>query len=216
MGSKPQLLVKLLKIIFGAMYSPFLNLMQPERLAQFLIYLKKFPNMNKLGLLFFYIWFSFAGIAQEKKAVTEIPVITEVPKELLIQRIEIRPSLTNLAPEIPNTGRFKIRTVNFDIQNIRREIDIAAVMEREERMKTRTMELAPPVQLPNLNNETTVKGTESFSITPRFYNQSFSPDIPGRAVRNSVYRNAADDTGAGYFNSFNPFYRTSRGYGYYY
>lgn len=172
--------------------------------------------MNKIGLFFFFIVFSFAGLAQEQQAVPEISVISEVPRELLIQRTAIRPSLTNLAPEIPNTGNFRIRSVNFNTQNMRREVDIAAVMEREERMKSRYIELAPPIQLPKLSNSTTVKDEETFSMTPRFYNPSFSPDIPGRATRNSVYRNAADVTGASYFNSYNPFYRTGRGYGYYY
>ncbi len=172
--------------------------------------------MNKIGLLLFLIIFSYAGSAQEKPAVPEISIISEVPRELLIQRIEIRPSLSNLSPEIPNTGNFRIRTVNFNTQNVRREVDMAAVMAREERMKTRYIEFAPPVQLPKLTNSSTAKGEETFSMTPRFYNQSFSPDMPGRATRNSVYRNAADVTGASYFNSYNPFYRTGRGYGYYY
>lgn len=172
--------------------------------------------MNKIGLLFFLVMFSYTGIAQEKQALPEISVISEVPRELLTQRIEIRPSLSNLAPEIPNTGNFRIRTVNFNTQNVRREVDIAAVMEREERMKSRYIELAPPVQLPKLSNSSTVKSEDTFSMTPRFYNQSFSPDMPGRATRNSVYRNAADATGASYLNYYNPFYRTGRGYGYYY
>lgn len=171
--------------------------------------------MNKLGFLICFILFSFAGSAQDIPRGAEIPVISEVPEELLIKRIEIRPSLTNLAPEIPNTGRFRIRSVNFDTKNMRREIDIAAVMEREERMKTRYIELAPPVQLPNLKNNTTVKGEESFSITPRFYNPAFGSEMQRRGTRNSVYRNAADATGASYLHSYNPFYRV-RGYGYYY
>lgn len=171
--------------------------------------------MNKIGLFFFFIVFSYAGLAQEKQAVPEISIISEVPQELRIQRIEIRPSLSNLTPEIPNTGNLRIRSVSFNTQNVRREVDIAAVMAREKRMKTRYMELAPPIQLPKLSNNSTTDGDETFSMTPRFYNQSFSPGIPGRATRNSVYRNAADVTGASYLHSYNPFYR-SRGYGYYY
>lgn len=160
--------------------------------------------MNKFGLIFLLIMVSFSGISQE------IPRVEEIPEGLLIERIEIRPSLSNLAPEIPNTGRFKIRTVNFDKENVRREIDIAAVMEREERMKSRYIELAPPVQVPQLNSPT-VRGEETFSITPRFYNQSESPYMQRRGVRNSVYRNAADATGASYLHTYSPFVR---GYGY--
>lgn len=170
--------------------------------------------MKRTGTFLIFMLFTLAAMAQEKAKMPEIPVITEVPSELLIKRIEIRPSLSNLAPEIPNTGRFKIRSVNFETQNLRREVDIAAVMEREQKMKRRNIELAPPVQMSNLQNST-VKSEETFSLTTRFYNHSFSPDIPGRATRNSVYRNAADGTGASYFNSYNPFYR-ARGYGYYY
>lgn len=172
--------------------------------------------MNKWGLIIGFILFTFVGIAQEIPKGAEIPMIPEVPEELLIKRVEIRPSLTNLAPEIPNTGRFRIRSVNFDTKDLRREIDIAAVMEREARMKTRYIELAPPVQLPNLKNNANLKVEESFSITPRFYNPAFGYDLYERGTRNSVYRNAADATGASYYNSYNPFYRTNRGYYRYY
>lgn len=160
--------------------------------------------MNKTGLLFFFIIFTYCGFAQE------IPAVQEVPEGLLTKRIEIRPSLSILAPEVPNTGRFKIRTVNFNTQNERKEVDMAAVMAREEQMKARYIELAPPVQVPQLNSPT-VTGSETFSITPRFYNQSESPSFYGRGTRNSVYRNAADATGASYLQTYSPFVR---GYGY--
>ncbi len=160
--------------------------------------------MNKFGFLFFFIMFSFLGSAQE------IPRVDELPEGLQIKRTEIIPSLSILAPEVPNTGRFILKPVTFGNDNVRREIDIAAVMEREERMKTRHIELAPPVQVPQLNS-TTVRGEETFSITPRFYNQSESPYMQRRGVRNSVYRNAADATGASYLHTYSPFVR---GYGY--
>lgn len=168
--------------------------------------------MKKIGLLFLFACFSYLGFAQE------IPRIQEVPEGLLIKRIEIRPSLSNLAPEIPNTGRFKIRSVNFDTENVRREINMVAVMEREEQLKARRIELAPPVQVPRPNT-TSVSDNDTFSITPRFYNQSFSPDAYGRGTRNSVYRNAADGTGASYLQTYSPFLRGyGNGYyrGYYY
>ena len=166
--------------------------------------------MKKSGIFLIFFVLSLFGMAQE------IPRVIEVPEELLIQRIEIRPSLSNLAPEIPNTGRFKIRTVNFDTQNVRREIDIAAVMEREAQMKARTIELAPPVQVPQTGN-VSVSQNETFGITPRFYNSSDSPQLYGRGTRNSVYRDAGDATGANYLHTYSPFSRAygyGRGYGY--
>jgi len=163
--------------------------------------------MRKIGLLFLLGCFSYFGFAQE------IPVIQDVPEGLLTKRIEIRPSLSNLASEIPNTGRFKIRSVNFDTQNVPREIDIAAVMEREEQLRARRIDLAPPVNVPRPSTSS-VSDNDTFSITPRFYNQSFSPEAFGRGTRNSVYRNAADGTGASYLQTYSPFVR-GYGSGYY-
>lgn len=163
-----------------------------------------------------FITFIFFSVLPLFGMAQEIPREIEVPEGLLIKRIEMRPSLSNLAPEIPNTGRFKIRSVNFDTQNVRREIDIAAVMEREAEMKARNIELAPPVQVPQSSN-VTVSRDEIFSITPRFYNQSVSPSLLGRGTRNSVYRDAGDATGANYLHSYSPFSRGvgyGRGYGY--
>jgi len=160
--------------------------------------------MKKSGAFLIFFVLSHFGIAQE------IPRVIELPEGLLIQRVEMRPSLSNLAPEIPNTGRFKIRSINFDTQNVRREIDIAAVMEQESQMKARTLELAPPVQVPQQGN-VAVSRNESFGITPRFYNQSESPEFYGRGTRNSVYRDAGDATGANYLHRYSPF---TRGYGY--
>lgn len=165
--------------------------------------------MKNFGIFLATLVFSLSGMAQE------VPKVIEVPEALLIKRIEIRPSLSNLAPEIPNTGRFKIRSVNFDTQNVRREIDIAAVMEQEAQMKARNIELAPPVQVPQSN--TAVTRNETFGITPRFYNSSVSPELYGRGTRNSVYRDAGDATGANYLHTYSPFARSygyGRGYGY--
>ncbi len=166
--------------------------------------------MKKSGFFLVFFVLSLFGMAQE------IPRVIEVPEGLLIQRVEIRPSLSNLAPEIPNTGRFKIRSVNFDTQNDRREIDIAAVMEQEAQMKARRIELAPPVQVPQPVNAA-VSRNDTFGITPRFYNSSISPEIYGRGTRNSVYRDAGDATGANYLHTYSPFSRSygyGRGYGY--
>lgn len=170
--------------------------------------------MKFTGLLFLFLIICYSATAQD----IEIPVESDVPPEFIIKRVEIRPSLTNLAPEIPNTGRFRIREVNFDKGNERREIDIAAVMAREERMKSRIIELAPPVQVPQVTSNNSGRDSDGISVTPRFFNQSFSPQLPGRGTRNSVYRDASIGTGAAYYNSYNPFMRSRYyrpGYGYY-
>ncbi len=163
-----------------------------------------------LLLLFMYSWTS---------AAQEIPAIKEPSSDFLIQRLEIRPSLTNLAPEVPNAGRFRIRTVNFDKSLDRKEVNMLAVIEQQEQMKRRNIELAPPVFVPQVQANLSASRDDNFSMTPRFYNQSFSPEFQTRGTRNSVYRNAAEGTGAQFLNSYNPFYRTrgySPGYGYYY
>jgi hypothetical protein len=183
--------------------------------AQFLIIFVKMNIMKAAGILLVFFFSSWIGMSQE------IPAVREESRDFIIERLEIRPSLTILAPEVPNTGRFRIREVNFDTSLDRREVDIAALMAQESQMKRRTVELAPPVQIPqaptsNLNNR-----NNDFQMGTRFFNQSFSPELQTRGTRNSVYRNAAETTGATYLNSFhNPFLR-SRGYspysrGYYY
>lgn len=165
--------------------------------------------MKNLGILLLFICFSFSGIAQEISLQAEV----EIPPQFQIKRVEIRPSLSNLAPEVPYTGRFTLNQANFDKSTIRREVDMAAVMEREGQMKARIIELAPPVRMPQVNNPTP-PGNETFSITPRFYNPSFSPEFQGRGTRNSVYRNAADGTGATYLHTYSPFMRYGRGFYY--
>lgn len=171
--------------------------------------------MKLIGLVIFFVFSSYLGMAQE------IPAVRE-PSDFIIQRLEIIPSLTTLAPEIPNTGNFRIREVNFDTDFQRNEVNIAALMAQEKQMKKRTVELAPPVQVPQLNNSVSVQRDDTFSVSPRFFNQSFSPELQTRGTRNSVYRNAAETTGATYLNSYyNPFLRGrmyspySRGYYYY-
>lgn len=164
--------------------------------------------MQKIGLLFLFVWFSFTGTAQE------IPAIVDVPEEFKIHHVPLRPSLTILAPDVPNTGRFRLTQVNFDQSTMRREVNMTAVMEREEQMKSRILEMAPPVRMPQPNT-TTVSRNETFHITPRFHNPSFSPELQGRGTRNSVYRNAADGTGATYLQTYSPFLR-GYGRGFYY
>lgn len=164
--------------------------------------------MQKIGLLFFFIFIFYPGTAQE----IEIPAVRESSSEFIIKRIEIIPALSILSPEIPNTGNFKIRSVNFDLENEPREVNIAEFMDRERRMKTRTMQLAPPVQLPQNDNITTVDRSANWNASPRFFNQSFSPDLQRSGTRNAVYRDAAEGTGHYYLTRYNPFAR--RGYGY--
>ena len=163
--------------------------------------------MKIIGFLFFLILSSYFGTAQE------IPAVTQSSSEFILKRIEITPSLTNLGPEVPNTGKFRIRTVNFDTENERREVNIYEMMAREEQMRSRTVELAPPVYVPQKRETFSLSQNENINATPRFYNQSFSPNLPSRGTRNSVYRDASENTGAYYLRSYSPFYRQG-GYSY--
>ncbi len=167
---------------------------------------EKTSAMKKIGILFFFIFISYFGTAQE------IPAVTDASSEFIIKRIEIIPSLSILSPEIPNTGNFKIRSVNFDPENESREVNMAEFMARERRMKSRTVQLAPPVQLPQKDNSISVGRNTDWNESPRFFNQSFSPELPGSGTRNAVYRNAAEGTGHYYLTRYNPFAR--RGYNY--
>lgn len=163
--------------------------------------------MKISGFLFFLILSSYSGTAQE------IPAVTRSSSEFIIKRIEITPSLTNLSAEVPNAGKFRIRTVNFDTENQRREVNIYEMMAMEERMRSRTVELAPPVYVPQQRETFSLSRNEGINATPRFYNQSFSPQLQTRGTRNSVYRDASESTGAYYLRSYSPFYRQG---GYYY
>ena len=167
---------------------------------------EKTAQMKKIGLLFIFILSSYLGTAQE------IPVVVQSSSEFIIKRLEITPSLTNLAPEIPNTGKFRIRTVNFDKEIERREVNIYEMMAMEERMKSRTVELAPPVFVPQERETFSLSRNNNINASPRFYNQTFSPELPSRGTRNSVYRDASESTGATYLRSYSPFYRQNNYY----
>jgi len=162
--------------------------------------------MKKIGLLFIFILSSYLGTAQE------IPAATQSSSEFIIKRFEITASLTNLAPEIPNTGKFRIRTVNFDKEIERREVNIYEMMAMEERMRSRTVELAPPIYVPKERETFSLSRNGSFNASPRFYNQTFSPELPSRGTRNSVYKDASETTGSYYLRSYSPFYRQNNYY----
>ena len=159
--------------------------------------------MKFTGYIIAFLFSSYLGFSQE------IPLANSEKSGFIIKRLEIRPSLSNLAPEIPGTGKYKIRTVNFNVEDKPREVNIAEAMERERRMKPRTVDLDPPVQVPKQSGVITITGGENTR-----FNQSFEPRLnttTPRGVRNSVYIDASESTGAAYFQSYSPFYR-----GYYY
>lgn len=164
--------------------------------------------MKTFAAILLFLFLFFQGTAQE------IPAVREASEDFIIKRIEIVPSLTILAPEIPNTGNYRIREVDFNTQDDRQEVNIAEYIAMENRMKkARMIELAPPIQLPKEDKGISLNRDTDFSAHPRFFNQSFSPDLPTTGTRNSVYRNAAEGTGHYYLSRYNPF---SRGYGYRY
>ncbi len=136
----------------------------------------------------------------------EIPVVSS-PKNFIIKRTEITPSLSVLAPENPYVGKFKIRTVNFDEKEIPIEVNISEVMrEVEYERANKYVELAPPVQLSEKKNSV------SFSVNPRdndarYFNQNFNPYLPKTSVRNTVYKDASENTTPIYYSRYSPFYR---------
>jgi len=157
-------------------------------------------KMKFLGFILLLLITATTGIAQE------IPVINNT-EGFIIQRVEITPSLSVLAPENPYLGKFKIRTVNFNVEDQPMQINISEVMKEEERMRyNRYVELEPPVQLSQK------KSSVSFSADPRvndarYFNQNFNPNLPTSGTRNTVYKDASENTGNIYYSRYSPFYR---------
>lgn len=164
--------------------------------------------MKKVAFIFLFVFLIvFSGKAQE------IPVVEEASSEFIIKRTKIEPSLSILSPEIPNTGNFRIRTVNFDTADQPREFNISEYLEREKRMKARIVELAPPVTLPKRDDDSfSISKNTDWSVRPTTrFNQSFSPNLPSNGTYNSVYRDASFNTGAYYLNRYNPYNPFRRG-----
>lgn len=172
----------------------------------------KTSEMKKAAFIFFIAFLIFyTGNAQE------IPVVEEASSDFIIKRTKIAPSLSILSPEIPNTGNFRIRSVNFDTANQPREVNISEYLEEEKRRKSRIVELDPPVVLPKQDNGTfSVTKNTDFGVRPTtYFNQSFSPNLPSNGTYNSVYRDASISTGAYYLNRYTPYNPFRRGYYHY-
>jgi len=156
--------------------------------------------MKLLGILIMLFISTVYGTAQE------IPVLNS-PDDFIIQRTEITPSLSILAPENPYVGKFRIRTVNFDVKDEPIQINISEIMREEEQMRYNSyVELASPVQL------TQKKSSVSFSANPRetdarYFNQNFNPSFPRTGTRNTVYKDASETTRPIYYSRYSPFYR---------
>lgn len=156
--------------------------------------------MKFLGTLAFLILTTTFNYAQE------IPAVVS-PNDFIIERVEIKPSLSILAPENPYVGKFKIRTVNFDVKDQPIQINLTEIMNEEERMQSnRYVELAPPV------NFTPKKASVSFSLNPRdtdarYFNQNFNPSLYKSGTRNTVYKDASENTPTIYYSRYSPFYR---------
>ncbi len=157
-------------------------------------------KMKIIGFIFLLLITATTGIAQE------IPVVKSA-EGFIIKRVEIIPSLSILAPENPYAGKFKIRTVNFNVEDQPAQINIGEIMREEEQMRNnRYVELESPVQLPQK------KSSVSFSADPRvndarYFNQNFNPYLPSTGTRNTVYKDASENTGNIYYSRYSPFYR---------
>lgn len=156
--------------------------------------------MKLLGILTLLLISTAYGVAQE------IPLLNS-PDDFIIKRTEIIPSLSTLAPENPYVGKFRIRTVNFDVKDQPIQVNISEIMREEEQMRYNSyVELAPPVQLSQK------KTTVSFSANPRetdarYFNQNFNPTFPRTGTRNTVYKDASETTRPVYYSRYSPFYR---------
>lgn len=140
------------------------------------------------------------GVAQE------IPSLKS-SEGFIIKRVEITPSLSVLAPENPYVGKFKIRTVNFNVEDQPMQINISEVMKEEERMRSnRYVELESPIQLPQKKSSVSFSA-DSRVNDARYFNQNFNPYLPTTGTRNTVYKDASEITGNIYLSSYSPFYR---------
>lgn len=159
--------------------------------------------------------FSATFYAQEMPSEKKIAVVMNRPlnEGSYINFKPQTPSLTHLSAEIPNTGSFTIRSVNFDNKEQARQININQYLRDEEsRIQSRIVELDSPV---NIGSGKSNKGA-TISITgnndPRsYFKQNFTPHLPSSGTQNSVYRDAGEATGFYYLTRYNPFYR---GYSY--
>ncbi len=162
--------------------------------------------MKTRGILLLCILFSSLLYSQEIPQLKKLPENTQ--EGFVIKRLNIRPSLSNLAPEIPIMRHFNVIAVNFDAPQLNpRQIDIAKLaMEDEKEKQSRLISLDAPVQISKEPK------TFSFSAHPNeeynFSTHSFVPKFPSNTTQNSVYQDAGISTGAFYLNSYNPFYRT--------
>lgn len=165
--------------------------------------------MKKAAFIFLFTFLvSFQGTAQE------IPVVEEASSEFIIKRTPITPSLSILSPEIPNTGNFRIRSVDFDNRDQPSQVNISEYLEQEKRRRSRIVELDPPVVLPNQDNDSfSVTRNTDWSVRPTtYFNQSFSPHLPSNGTYNSVYRDASINTGAYYLSRNSPYNPFRRGH----
>jgi hypothetical protein len=157
-------------------------------------------GMKFFSILILLFITSTYGVAQE------IPVLNS-PDNFIIQRTEIIPSLSILAPENPYVGKHKIITVNFDVQDQPNQVNLTKIMREEEQMRSnKYVELAPPIKVSQK------KTSVSFSANPRdtdarYFNQNFNPTLPSRGVRNTVYKDASETTRPIYYSRYSPFYR---------
>lgn len=157
-------------------------------------------KMKFLGTLTFILFATTYSYAQE------IPVL-DSPDNFIIERVAIKPALSILAPENPYVGKFKIRSVNFDVKEQPIQINLMEVMNEEEQMQAnRYVELAPPTKFSEK------KASVSFSLNPRdtdarYFNQNFNPYLHKSGTRNTVYKDASENIRPTYYSRYSPFYR---------
>lgn len=123
--------------------------------------------MKYLLVILSFCLFSASGIAQEFKVPTAIPV-GEKADFGLKQRIV--PSLSLLAPELPSQN-LTLREVDFTKKEVKREVNLVAVMERERYEKESSyVELESPVPTLGKTEKSLIEVTNDIRMHDRSSN----------------------------------------------
>ncbi|WP_029033437.1 hypothetical protein [Salinimicrobium terrae] len=116
--------------------------------------------MNRIVLLVSIIFISFSGQAQEFSN----------SEGFYIGALEIRPSLSVLAPEFPDS-RFTLTEVNFNKKAEKREVNLIAMMEQERYEKEKAIvELESPMPTLSTGERTLLEVTNQIRIHDRSSN----------------------------------------------
>lgn len=107
----------------------------------------------------------------------------EDEESLFIGPVEVNPSLSFLAPEIPSTN-LTLLEVDFSQKEVKREVNMIAIMEKEKSRKPRAVDISSPFT----RNRESSKGVFEVSDNVRFYNRGSNYDFYTGRTKNPAYR----------------------------